>query len=166
MHPPRPELPPPIPRAAPNPLNFNTNDRQVIDLTNSPTPPPTACVSAQSTQGNLPSDLPPRTPVCIGQLSVTALVLYPITYLIAKEPSQGGGDADWAVVRLQHEQTPNKETVHIKAPSRRLSTGEPVQEENFAVVEQKVATVVGPMLGKGLIRIDAKVRRGMPNVSP
>lgn len=164
MHPPRPELPPPIPRAAPNPLNFNTNDRQVIDLTNSPTPPPTACVSAQSTQGNLPSDLPPRTPVCIGQLSVTALVLYPITYLIAKEPSQGGGDADWAVVRLQHEQTPNKETVHIKAPSRRLSTGEPVQEENFAVVEQKVATVVGPMLGKGLIRIDAKVRRGMPNI--
>lgn len=144
--------------------NPNGSSRQVIDLTSSPSPPP-ALHPPQPQQGNLPPDLPPKTPVCIGQLAVTALVLYPISYLLPQEH----GDPDWAPVRLTYEHTPHKaagsETIHIKTPSSKSASGEVTQGENFAFVEQKAATYLGPMLGKGLIRLDAKIRRGMPNVS-
>ncbi|OCH94709.1 hypothetical protein OBBRIDRAFT_722057 [Obba rivulosa] len=147
--------------------NPGPSNHQVIDLTSSPSPPPIAistppCLPAE---GNLPSDLPPKTPVCIGQLTVTALVLYPISYL---QPEGHIGDAEWAPVRLNYEHNPNKpggqETIHIKTPSMKTSDGEIVPGENFGVVEQKVATYLGPMFGKGLIRLEAKVRRGQPNL--
>ena len=116
-------------------------------------------------------NVPPKTPVCIGQLTVTALVLYPISYLQTPPIAENVPEAAWATVRLQHDpiakqRSPNsEETVHIKTPPTRTAAGEILVGENFGVVEQKVATVLGPMLGKGLIRIDAKVRRGSPNVS-
>lgn len=143
----------------------NGSSRQVIDLTSSPSPPPFSSHLPPPQQGNLPPDLPPKTPVCIGQLAVTALVLYPISYLLPQEH----GDPDWAPVRLTYEHTPHKaagsETIHIKTPSSKSASGEVTQGENFAFVEQKAATYLGPMLGKGLIRLDAKIRRGVPNVS-
>ena len=37
--------------------------------------------------------------------------------------------------------------------------------ETFGVIEQRIASHLGPMLGKGLIRLDAKVHRGQGNVS-
>lgn len=136
----------------------------VIDLTHSPSPPssPLPLVTP------LPDDLSPRTPVCIGQLTVTALVLYPVSYLQSHDPTKA--EADWASVRLQYEHNPHKqpgttETIHIKTPHIKSPIGELSQSEAFGVVEQKVASHLGPMLGKGLIRLDAKVRRGMPNVS-
>jgi SWI/SNF-related matrix-associated actin-dependent regulator of chromatin subfamily A3 len=141
--------------------------RQVIDLTGSPSPPPHGARQLAPTTSNLPHDLPPKTPVCIGQLTVTALVLYPVPYLRQHEP--GSGDAEWATVQLRYEHNPNKpggsETIHIMTPRSRAPNGEAVQGEGFGVVEQKVATSLGPMLGKGLIRLDGKVRKGMPNVS-
>ncbi|KAJ7169713.1 SNF2 family DNA-dependent ATPase [Mycena filopes] len=114
---------------------------RVIDLTGSPSPPP---VSNQPHPGAAPptlaADLPPKTPVCI----------------------------EWAAVRLQYEHNPNKpggaETIHIKAPQGRAPNGEQFLGEAFGVVEQKVATALGPMLGKGLIRLDAKVRKGQANL--
>lgn len=143
---------------------------QVIDLTGSPSPPP---INGQQHRqmtpslSGLPNELPPKTPVCIGQLTVTALVLYPVPYLRPQEP--GSGDAEWATVQLRYEHNPNKpggsETIHIMTPRSRAPNGEAVQGEGFGVVEQKVATSLGPMLGKGLIRLDGKVRKGMPNVS-
>ncbi|KAI0961971.1 hypothetical protein AcV7_000926 [Taiwanofungus camphoratus] len=143
----------------------NAMTRQVIDLTSSPSPPPVMSRPQLSSQGNMPSDLPPKTPVCIGQLTVTALVLYPIPYLL---PQEHLVDTEWAPVRLTYEHTPHKlggqETIHIKTPNAKSPTGELLQGENFGVVEQKVATYLGPMLGKGLIRLDAKVRKGMPNL--
>lgn len=136
----------------------------VIDLTHSPSPPS----SPLPLTTPLPDDLSPRTPVCIGQLTVTALVLYPVSYLQLYDPTKA--EADWASVRLQYEHNPHKqpgttETIHIKTPHIKSPTGELSQGEAFGVVEQKVASHLGPMLGKGLIRLDAKVRRGMPNVS-
>ncbi|KAH9937252.1 P-loop containing nucleoside triphosphate hydrolase protein [Fomitopsis serialis] len=131
-------------------------------LERSPSPPPSRPLQPQ--QGNLPPDLPPKTPVCIGQLTVTALVLYPIPYLSTQEHA----DTEWAPVRLTYEHTPHKaagsETIHIKTPNGKSPAGEVLQGESFAFVEQKAATFLGPMLGKGLIRLDAKVRRGMPNL--
>lgn len=143
-----------------------SGNRQVIDLTGSPSPPPQQRQLTPSIS-TLPSDLPPKTPVCIGQLTVTALVLYPVPYLRPHEP--GLGDAEWATIQLRYEHNPNKpggsETIHIMTPRTRAPNGEAVQGEGFGVVEQKVATSLGPMLGKGLIRLDGKVRKGMPNVS-
>lgn len=135
----------------------------VIDLTHSPSPP-----TSPLPLTSLPEDLSPRTPVCIGQLTVTALVLYPVPYLQSPDPSKA--EADWASVRLQYEHNPHKqpgstETIHIKTPQIRSPSGEVSPGDAFGVVEQKVASHLGPMLGKGLIRLDAKVRRGMPNVS-
>lgn len=152
--------------------------RQVIDLTSSPSPPPTgqppsqqAILQAQSPhpapQPSLPDDLPPKTPVCIGQLTVTALVLYPLPYL---QPQYGPNspEAEWAPVRMNYEHNAskpdNRDTIHIRTPNMTRPDGQLIPGENFGVVEQKVANFLGPMLGKGLIRLDGKVRRGPPNV--
>lgn len=151
---------------------------QIIDLTSSPSPPPQNGFPPQHSQeAQRPAppvgmlSVPPKTPVCIGQLTVTALVLYPISYLQSPGAySENMPESDWASVRLQHDPTAKQrnpkaeETIHIKTPPAKTVSGEILPGENFGVVEQKVATVLGPMLGKGLIRIDAKVRRGVPNV--
>ena len=71
--------------------------------------------------------------------------------------------------QLAKERSPSaEETIHISTPVVKSGEGEMERSfggENFGVVEQKVATVLGPMLGKGLVRVDAKIRRGAPNVS-
>ncbi|KAI0830531.1 SNF2 family N-terminal domain-containing protein [Trametes gibbosa] len=154
--------------------SVHSDARQVIDLTDSPSPPPSRASQSQpqpqfyssqppqSNQGNLPMDLPPKTPVCIGVLPATALVLYPIAYTVPIDPN--GLEVEWAPVRLQYEHLENKpkgasENINVRPPSVKTSTGEVIPGEVFAVVEQKVATPLGPMLGKGLIRLDAKIRR-------
>ncbi|CAA7268014.1 unnamed protein product [Cyclocybe aegerita] len=147
----------------PEPIPSPVPERQVIDLTDSPSPPPTT-PPRQSSQPPLPAELPPKTPVCIGQLSVTALVLYPVQFLAPRNP----GETEWAYVRLQYEHNPNKpaskETIHIRAPSAKSADGETLPGDNFGVIEQKVADSLGPMLGKGLIRLDAKIRKGTGNL--
>ncbi|EMD41937.1 hypothetical protein CERSUDRAFT_129183 [Gelatoporia subvermispora B] len=167
---PRPQALPPPPPMRPSYIHSaeaGPSNPQVIDLTSSPSPPPISLSMPLSLppEGNLPSDLPPKTPVCIGLLSVTALVLYPIAYL---QPESHIGESEWAPVRLNYEHNPNKpggqETIHIKTPSMKTSDGEILPGENFGVVEQKVATYLGPMYGKGLIRLEAKVRRGQPKL--
>ncbi|KAF5384824.1 hypothetical protein D9615_001374 [Tricholomella constricta] len=170
-----PPTPPHIPSsfappASPRPPTHASSSRQVIDLTGSPSPPPSlqpkqSITPTLPSTSNLPPELSPKTPVCIGQLTVTALVLYPVPYLRPQDPSS---ESEWALVRLQYEHNPHKpggsETIHIKAPHTRGLNGEPISGDAFGVVEQKVATAIGPMLGKGLIRVDAKVRKGPPNL--
>lgn len=156
---------PSAPTHNPYPVGSESPNRQVIDLTGSPSPPP-AMLARQPTPSTLPPELPPKTPVCIGQLTVTALVLYPVPYILPQDPNSG--EPEWAPVRLQYEHNPHKpggsETIHIKAPHGRGPNGETIAGEGFGVIEQKVATFLGPMLGKGLIRLDAKVRKGPANV--
>jgi SWI/SNF-related matrix-associated actin-dependent regulator of chromatin subfamily A3 len=159
----RPQSAPPPPCAPTTSNNSpsNANVRNVIDLTTSPSPEP------QKAMG-LPADLPPKTPVCIGQLTVTALVLYPVSHLNS-DNNQPGTDPDWTCVRLQYEHNPNKpnaqHTIHIKTPSWKGPLGEALGGETFGVAEQKIATNIGPMMGKGLIRLEARVRKGLPNVN-
>ena len=150
------------------PSNTNAASRQVIDLTSSPSPPPQqAPPPLQLNQGCQLSELQDVTPVCIGMLTVTALVLYPIPYL-CQQPPTGVLDPEWARVRLQYEHNANRPggqaTIHIRAPTAQLPNGQQIQGENFAVVEQKVASSLGSLMIKGLIRLDAKVRRDRPNV--
>ncbi|THH09193.1 hypothetical protein EW145_g2187 [Phellinidium pouzarii] len=146
---------------------------QIIDLTRTPSPTSFAPQSSHESQKQVASgmlDVPPKTPVCIGQITVTALVLYPLPYLQQGAIFGNSGEADWGSVRLQYDsvvkqRNPNaEETIHIKTPTTKNLNGEVVAGETFGVVEQKVATVLGPMLGKGLIRLDAKVRRNVPKL--
>lgn len=149
----------------------------VIDLTTSPSPSPAPRLP--------PPALPPppqfspsiqpitfesaslRTPVCIGRLEVTALILYPSPYLEISISEPSSSDIVWGSVRLQYERTPHpgsEDTVHIKTPNRRGPLGEILPGEDFALVEQRVASVLGPMLGKGLIRVDSRIRKGNRHV--
>lgn len=188
--------PSPQPGLSVNPLDHSSHSssngssqsnevtRHVIDLTSSPSPPPQSHLPPPQQQshfspppqiqpappnvGNLPMDLPPKTPVCIGVIAATALVLYPIPYLTPQD--YGAQDCDWAPVRLHYEPMANKpsgssETINIRPPSIKGRNGEVIPGETFAVVEQRAATYLGPMLGKGLIRLDAKIRRGSRTVS-
>jgi hypothetical protein len=149
--------------------------RQVIDLTqeassasaSSSSTPTLPQVSRYPSIGTLPPDLPPKTPVCIGQLAVIALVIYPSSYLAASAPSSLPNDQDYVPVKLQYEQRPPShasngptETIHIKTPGGRTSTGEVYDGETFGAVEQKVTSVLGHMFGKGLIRLDGRIKRG------
>lgn len=153
-------LPQPLP-PAPSP-STQSHDRQIIDLTSSPSPPPSS-VSCHVSQPPLPDELPPKTPVCIGQLTVTALIIYPVPYISPQTAAD-----EWASIRLQYDSTPSKatgkETIHIRTPTARGPNGENISGDVFGVVEQKVADFLGPMLGKGLIRLDAKIRRASGNV--
>jgi SWI/SNF-related matrix-associated actin-dependent regulator of chromatin subfamily A3 len=81
---------------------------------------------------------------------------------------------EFAPVRLTYDpeakqkSATGEETINIIIPQYRTgdSPNDPIYGGNvFGVVEQRVATVLGPMLGKGLIRTDAKIRRGASKVS-
>ena len=135
-------------------------ERDIIDLTSSPSPPPARHLPGSICGPQLPPELPPKTPICIGQFSATALILYPDQYTLP----QSSGDPEWVPVRLQYEHDPNKpagrETIHIKSPSGRGVNGESVTGDRFGMIEQKVADSVGPMLARGLIRLESKIRKG------
>jgi len=136
-----------------------SSSRHVIDLTASRTPSPPPRPSFAET--------PPNTPVCIGQVTVTALVLYPVDYLkidpTATPPNPLADE--WAPVRLRCEDPEKRkngdETIHIHVPQLRLPDGQIRGGEGFGVVEQKVANVLAPMLSKALIKVDARVRRAV-----
>jgi len=141
-------------------IPFGLPDKQIIDLTDSPSPPPE---QPRRSILPLPLDLPPRTPVCIGQLTVNALILYPVPYLSPSHPRD-----DWGYVRLHYEHNPLKEsehTIHIRTPNQRNPNGEIVHGESFAMIETPVAKHLGPMLAKGCLRLDGQIRRMGPNVS-
>jgi SWI/SNF-related matrix-associated actin-dependent regulator of chromatin subfamily A3 len=161
------------PAPAPPPISHKP---AVIDLTSSPSPPPTA--HATPPVCTLPADLPLKTPVCIGQLSATALVLLVNCPQLRpsaepqlqqqQQPGQGA-EPEWTSARYEYQHDASKpanlrETINLKTPSHKTPDGTLVVGESFGFVEQKVATALGPMLGKGLIRIDVKARK-LGNVS-
>ena len=159
------------------PSSPGQSTHNVIDLTSSPSPSPAPLPpppslphppqfsSAQHT--TLESALP-KTPVCIGRLDVSALIVYPSAYLDISPSEPSGSDPVWGPVRLQYErsshQPGSEDTVSIRTPNKRTPHGEIHPGENFAVIERRVASVLGPMLGKGLIRVDSRIRRGNRHV--
>ena len=106
--------------------------------------------------------------VCIGEITVTALVLYPIEYLLSS-PAMAGRE-EFVPVRLIYDANNkkrsrmNEETIRITAPLGKAANGEPVGGDDFGVVEQRVANVLGPLMAKVLIRVSATIRRAAPNV--
>jgi hypothetical protein len=159
------------------PSSPGQSSRNVIDLTSSPSPSPAPPPQPPSLpqpppfppaqHATLESALP-KTPVCIGRLDVTALIMYQSAYLDISPSEPSGSDPVWGPVRLQYERTPHRpgseDTVSIRTPNKRSPDGEIHPGENFAIVEQRVASILGPMLGKGLIRLDSRIRRGNRHV--
>jgi hypothetical protein len=88
----------------------------------------------------------PKTPVCIGRLDVTALIMYQSAYLDVSPSEPSGPDPMWGPVRLQYERTPHRlgseDTVSIQTPNKRSPDGEIHPGENFAIVEQRVASIL------------------------
>jgi hypothetical protein len=115
--------------------------------------------------------------MCIGEISVTALILYPIRYLA---PSNTASDATPAtstmpatcVVKLRYDASKkrmgslvgsnsNDQTINIASPTTSAGPG-----EDFGVVDQKAANVLAPLMERGLIRTEARVVKGSENVGP
>jgi hypothetical protein len=161
------------------PSSSGQSSPNVIDLTTSPSPspvpPPLPLLPSLPQPPQFSPPLPttlegasPKTPVCIGRLDVTALILYPSAYLEISPSEPSGSDLVWGPVRLQYERTHHhsgsEDTIQIRTPNKRTSQGEMLPGENFAVVERRAASTLAPMLGKGLIRLDSRIRRGNRHV--
>ena len=124
-----------------------------------------------------------RDVVCIGQLSSTALIMYPTPYVCPKpdQPlaSVPAATSDGHVpVRLKYDDAakrrqrnpgqPAEETIQILVPHYKggPSGTESLGGEEFGVVEQRTATVLGPLMAKVLIRLEAHVRRATTTTAP
>ncbi|CEL53826.1 hypothetical protein RSOLAG1IB_06607 [Rhizoctonia solani AG-1 IB] len=180
-----------------NPWTAGVQKNTAIDLTGTPSPPAAATTSApvastSSTNAapasSTPSTTTPatsttaapkiegRTVMCIGEISVTALILYPIRYLA---PSNTASDATPAtstmpatcVVKLRYDASKkrmgslvgsnsNDQTINIASPTTSAGPG-----EDFGVVDQKAANVLAPLMERGLIRTEARVVKGSENPS-
>jgi SWI/SNF-related matrix-associated actin-dependent regulator of chromatin subfamily A3 len=168
--------------------------RTVIDLTGQQPPSPYAAQQSQasgagqSQQGqqavaSAPAKDVRRDVVCIGQLTATALILYPVPYVCPK-PDQplaslpSAGPDGYIPVRLKYDDVSKRrqrnpaqsgeETIQIQVPHYKggASGTESLGGDEFGVVEQRIATVLGPLMAKVLIRLEAHVRRATSTTAP
>ncbi|QRW06026.1 hypothetical protein RhiLY_05025 [Ceratobasidium sp. AG-Ba] len=136
-----------------------------------PAPSTSTAVATPSTSAST-SKQDSRTVMCIGELSVTALILYPIRYLA---PSNIASDATPATatmpatctVKLRYDASKKRmggmsgdQTINIASPTTAAGPG-----EDFGVVDQKAANVLAPLMERGLIRNEARVLKGSENPS-
>ena len=99
---------------------------------------------------------------------MTALIVYPSAYLDISPSEPSGSEPVWGPVRLQYERSSqhpgSEDIVSVGTPNKRTPHGEIHPGENFAVIERRVASVLGPLLEKCLIRVDSNIRRGNRHV--
>ncbi|KAL0580823.1 hypothetical protein V5O48_001199 [Marasmius crinis-equi] len=154
---PPPRLPPP-PSVSPRSADSNG---KVIDLTGStPSPPPQPRV-----QHLVPSyeDLSPRSPVCIGQLHSQALIMHPHPYVMSNDPET----EEWVHVKVHYEHEPQKvppDNLYLKSLPITTHTGETLDSDTFGFTDQRTARNIGHLIARGLIRVDAKVKRGPQSI--
>lgn len=71
-----------------------------------------------------------------------------------------GIEWNWVTVRFSYENKPDAQpTVNIRPPYMSIPDPQHNNPEHFAVIEQKVAQHLGPLLARGLIRLDGKIQR-------
>jgi hypothetical protein len=144
-----------------------------IDLTATPSPPSNAPTPTPSTSTSVPAPVKHdgRTVMCIGELAVTALILYPIRYLAPSNTASESTPASATMpatctVKLRYDASKKRigsaggdQTINISSPTTAAGPG-----EDFGVVDQKAANVLAPLMERGLIRLEAKVFKGSENV--
>ncbi|QRV83537.1 hypothetical protein RhiJN_11553 [Ceratobasidium sp. AG-Ba] len=151
------------------PANLSTTPAALPTI--APAPSTSTAVATPSTSAST-SKQDSRTVMCIGELSVTALILYPIRYLA---PSNIASDATPATatmpatctVKLRYDASKKRmggmsgdQTINIASPTTAAGPG-----EDFGVVDQKAANVLAPLMERGLIRNEARVLKGSENPS-
>ena len=95
----------------------------------------------------------------VGHLNVTVLIVYSSAYLLDLSSSEPlGFESMWV---LRYERSSHIWEVKILFPSGRQLRGEIHPGKNIAVIERRVTSVLGPMLGKGLICVDWRIRRDL-----
>jgi len=126
---------------------------ETIDLTHESTPSLTLS-SIEHLEAN--------APVLIGQLNVTALVLYPNPYLSA----QRGGIEEWAPIRIAID--PNAKpptdalTLHIPPKAKGAN---PTAQDSFGVIGRQAGPTLAPLLSRGVVKLEPRIKRSTsPNV--
>lgn len=97
--------------------------------------------------------------VYIGQLQVTARMHYPVVCSQSQDPNA----SQWTPVRLDYDHVLG--TIQIKAPHTERTNSEPAYDEAFGLVEQRVATAIGPFLAEDVIRLEAEMWQGPSDVN-
>ena len=124
--------------------------------------------SSELQSWNISSDLPSMAPVCIGELAANALIQDQADYLIVDgERLSSDSEEEWMPVSLIYEHGPSEmqDTICIRTPASAGSKVELPRDEPLGVVEQKIASKLGPMLGRGSIRVEARIHKESLNVS-
>lgn len=126
---------------------------ETIDLTRESTPLLTLS-SIEHLEAN--------APVLLGQLNVTALVLYPNPYLSA----QRGGIDDWAPIRIAIDPTakPPTDALTLHIPPK-VKGANPTAQDSFGVIGRQAGPTLAPLLSRGVVKLEPRIKRSTsPNV--
>lgn len=103
-----------------------------------------------------------NAPVLIGQLNVTALVLYPNPYLSTPR----GSNDEWAPIRIAID--PNAKppddalTLHIPPKAKGAN---PTPQDSFGVIGRQAGPTLAPLLSRGVVKLEPRIKRSTsPNV--
>lgn len=145
-------------------LTNDDDDDVVIKSTPKPQPP----------QQPISFDpLSPSAPVCIGEITCTALVMIPSNYI--QTTPEVWKDVRLAYVpQLNHStQNPPIETIRVyppahvlgQTPALSLGAGQMRIQDSFAVVDRRTAGVLGPLMLQRCVRIEGVVKTKSGSVS-
>ena len=154
-----------LPQITAQALAQNPYLSQQINNTMWPKQPETIDLTRESTPLlALPSieHLEANTPVLIGQLNVTALVLYPNPYLSA----QRGGIDEWAPIRIAIDPTakPPTDALTLHIPPK-VKGANPTAHDSFGVLGRQAGPTLAPLLSRGVVKLEPRIKRSTsPNV--
>jgi SWI/SNF-related matrix-associated actin-dependent regulator of chromatin subfamily A3 len=119
-----------------------------------------------------PKKIDAKDVILIGELNIEALVLLPDPYVCPTMPLHlhranfnSPYEPGYVPVRLQRDPKSKEHVIHITTPLVKGMNGEKSGGEKFGCVPEHVADVIGPMMAKVLIRLEASIERGVfPNV--
>lgn len=138
-------------------INNRTSDLPVVDATFLP-----LRFAATMTEKDDAKDV-----IFIGELNIKAVIHSPIPYVCPPVPfhllrarSTPLYQSKYVPVRLLRDAESKGHTIHIMAPLFEDANGDISGGEAFGRIPQPVANVIGPMLAKILIRLNASVERG------
>ncbi|TIB13030.1 hypothetical protein E3P89_01411 [Wallemia ichthyophaga] len=150
-------------------IDLTNDDDDVVVIKSTPKPqPPQQPISFDP--------LSPSAPVCIGEITCTALVMIPSNYI--QTTPEVWKDVRLAYVpQLNHStQNPPIETIRVyppahvlgQTPALSLGAGQMRIQDSFAVVDRRTAGVLGPLMLQRCVRIEGvvKTKSGSPMMLP
>ena len=127
-----------------------------------PKQPETIDLTRESTPLSSIEHLEANAPVLIGQLNVTALVLYPNPYL----SSQRGAMDEWAPIRIAIDPNakPPTDALTLHIPPK-VKGANPTAQDSFGVLGRQAGPTLAPLLSRGVVKLEPRIKRSTsPNV--